>query len=556
MLDGIRNAVGSTLTYLGRKIAGRPLSETPGVLWSSSCVASSGVHVDADTALSLSAVFAACSLLSRVIGSLPLQVYEQWGRSKEKATTHPAYRLLHSSPNPEMTAATFKRTMEWNRLLHGAAYAEITWAGNGKPVALWPVEAWRVKPDRRDDGSLYYQIDQQREVEPDDMLAVPLISSDGVCGRGWIDYAVESLGLGIATQEFAARYFGNNAEPGGILVNPGATQPKQRQELRESWEERHKGPHKSHRTGILWGGWTYTPSGASNAENAQLIEQRRFTTEEVARWLGVPPHLLRDLNRATFSNIEQQNLDFLVYSLGPILTDYEQEYDKKLLRPPDLYSKHSVNGLLRGDQAARSAWYREMINAGVMSVNECRDLEDMNPVDGGDVHFFPLAMAPLPTVAFPVPVVQESPPTTTPALPAPVPAPAPEPTPSPVLAALLESTLERLARVEANAIRRAAEKPRRFLSWLDEYYPEHERRLREALTPVLPVCVPSGTSAEKLASVWCEDSKERLLFVSGDFTLANFTEGVAGLLASAGWSERAQNATRALIGERHAEANA
>lgn len=531
------------ISYLRSRLTAwsRQVSQTPGVLWAPS--SSAGVEVDAERAMSLSAVFAAVALLSRVIGSLPLAVYRREGRAKEHAVTHPAYRLLHTSPNPEMTASSFRRALEWNRLLGGCGYAEVQWAGNGKPLALWPLEYWRVKPQWGEDYQLRYLIDGTRLVEGEDVLAVPLISGDGVVGKSFLDYAVESIGLGIAAQECAAKLFGNGARPGGVLSHPQVVPEKARGEMKRSWEERHGGPGNAGRTAILWGGWTYTPGDGTFApEQSQLLESRRFTTEEVARWLGVPPHLLRDLQRATFSNIEQQNLDFLAYSLGPTLTDYEQEYDRKLLSPPDVYSKHNVTGLLRGDAAARSSYYTQLFQIGVLSVNDIRDLEDRNPVEGGDVHFVPLALAPLPQVAFPPPVVVPTPPPPA-AAPAPTPATAPAPSAdgqAPALRGLLAATLGRLARVEANAARRAAEKPGRFLAWLDEFTPQHQARLAAALAPGL------GDAAAGAAERWCGESRTRLLEVAGSATPAAFAVAVERELQA--WSGRVNEAVEQAMG--------
>jgi HK97 family phage portal protein len=388
--------------YLAVKFSGYPISrysETPGVLFSSQ-TSSAGVEVTEETALSLSAVFAGVNLLSRVLGSLPLHVYQRDGRRKEIAHEHPAYRLLHTQPNPEMTAVSFRRALEWNRLLYGGAYAEIQWAGSGQPAALWPLEGWRVSPDRDQQQRLHYKVagaygEPERVLGPEDVIAVPHVSCDGVCGRGVVHYAVQSLGLAIGVQEFAARYFGNSATPGGYLCHPGSPSPEARREFQRAWNEFHQGASNAHKTAVVYGGWEHKPGGGHDAEKAQLLEQRRFGNEEVARWLNIPPHLLRDLTRATFSNIEHQGIDFVIYSLGPTLAEYEQEYDRKLLDPPSLYSKHNVAGLMRGDHAARASFYTQMFQIGVFNVNECRELEDMNPVEGGDTHLLPLNMAPL-----------------------------------------------------------------------------------------------------------------------------------------------------------------
>jgi HK97 family phage portal protein len=315
---------------------------------------SSGATVDADSALSLSAIFAGVMLLSRVVGTLPLEVRrktQQWGRSASvAATSNPAHWILGTEFNPEMTAAIGRRQLDFFRLLWGNAYGRIAWDGAGRAAGIWPVQPWRVRPARDEDGSLYYDLDGER-IAPEDMIHVPLVSLDGVTGRSFIDWAFESLGMSISAQEFAGRFFGNDAQPGVTFRHPANLKKQQRDEFRESWNKIHQGPRNARQTAILWGGWDVVPSEMVSPEDAQLLESRRFGIEEVARWLNIPPHLLRDLSRATFSNIEHQGIDFVVYSIGMTLKEYEQEFDRKLLSPPDVYSKHNVNALLRGDHA-------------------------------------------------------------------------------------------------------------------------------------------------------------------------------------------------------------
>lgn len=519
-----------------------------------------GMTVDQNTALSLSAVFGAVNVLSRLVGSLPLGVFRRIGRFKEPALTHPAYRLLHGQPNPEMTASTFRRTLEWHRLLGGNAYAEITWAGNGKPAALWPIEAYRVKPKRREDGALYYEVDGNQEIEPEDILHVPLVSSDGVTGHSFLDWACESLGLGMAAQQYAATYFGQGARPGVILRHPGNPTAEARKEMRRSWNERHQGSGKAQGTGVLWGGWEYEADGSADPEKSQLLEQRKFTVEEVARWLGVPAVILQAL--ATAGTLEQQGLQFLAFSLGPVLTDYEQEYDRKMLSPPQVYSKHNVGGLLRGDHAARGAFYGQMVQIGVYSPNDCRDLEDLNPVDGGDVHFFPLNMVPLhiaalgPQTAPPAP----APPPANPGLP---PAPPPSgqpgppvapPAPSQPMRAILSDTFGRLARVEQGALRRAVQKPGEFMGWLDSWYPAHEARLAEALQAPL-LATGSPLAPIDVARRWCLASRKDLLDLADQHTAKTLASGAAQLITD--WARRSESETTLILeGNGHAPTHA
>lgn len=547
---------------LATKIAGRPLSEVPGSWFSRGTESAAGVSVDPESALSLSGVFAAVNLLSAVTAALPLTVYRQSGRNRSAATTHPGYRVLHTQFNPEMTSVMARRTLEFHRLLFGNAYAEAGWDGGGNIRYIWPVEPWRVQPSRDQDGRLFYLVDGSRRVSPADLIHVPLISFDGVTGRSFVDFAIESLGLGLATQDFAARFFGNGAKPGGLLKHPSTPAKEARDKFREEWQRNHGGSANANKTAVLWGGWDYVPNdGAFNAQESQLLEQRRFSIEEVARWLNLPPHLLRELGRATWANIEHANIDFLQYSLGPSLVMWEQEYDRKLFNPPTLYTKHNVTALLRGDSASRSTFYREQFNIGAMSINNILELEERNPIEGGDTHFVPANMVPLERA------IEE---------PEPPPAPSPFPTmpgTEPPVAQeqeegdeegdaeerqarrrLLESTLHRLLRVEAKEVERAATRPGKFLAWLDAYQDRHRALLAEALAPVLAVCRPGGSSlveAECAATAWVRQSASDLLDVAGAATPAALPGAIETLLAS--WRDRPAQVAAALLEKSHAE---
>ena len=513
--------------------------------------------VDAESALTLSAVFAAVSLVSRVVASLPLHVYRTEGRLKEHAISHAAYRLLRTAPNPEMTSAAFRRAMEWQRILYGVGYAQIQWAANYRPLALWPLEKNRVRPERSESGELGYRVDGREWVPACDMLVVPHVTANGIVGKGFIDYAGESLGISLSAQQCAGNLFDQGAKPGGILKHPGTPPLDAREEFKREWQKRHGGAGNAGRTAVLWGGWEYTGEDGSFApEEAQLLESRRFSTEEVSRWTGIPPHLLYDLSRATFSNIEQQNLDFLVYSLGPALVDYEQEIDRKLLDPPGIYSKHAVSGLLRGDSAARGAFYSQMFNLGVMSINEIRELEDWNPIEGGDTHFVPVNLAPLvppvPAVSVPTTVVQPSTgePSTQPApsLPAPeAPAvPATRTADPAAMRALAVATLDRLGRIEAKAVRGFARKPGAFLTAVDQFYESHRSRLAEAIVPVLAAVGADQSRAVAIASEWVERSRADLL-AAAEVPAVKLAESVES--AVTGWAVRAGETAARMGGE-------
>jgi HK97 family phage portal protein len=507
---------------LARKIPGVTISQTPGVLFADNR-SSAGVAVDQESALSLSAIFAGVNLLSSIIGTLPLSVYAKSGRSREVAANEPAHGILHTQLNPEMTASVGRRTMEFHRLLWGNEYAEIQWLGGGdRPYAVWPIEPWRVRPDRDRDGTLFYLVDGTRRVDVADMIHVPLLSADGVVGRSFVDYAIGSLGLGIASQEFAAKFFGNGARPGGLLTHAGQPTADARKKLRDDWVANHGGAENANKVGVLWGGWSFdATAGSISPHDSQLLESRRFQTEEVARWLNIPPHLLRDLSRATFSNIEHQGIDFVTYSLSPPLVCKEQEYDRKLLGAAgaqrQLYCKHNLTALLRGDSASRSAFYREMFGIGVLNQNTILELEDMNPIGPlGDVRYVPMNIQPIEQANAPKP--PSEPPAGPPPPNSPVQTPAPDPSPtapdlSPTAGRrlLLADVFDRLGRKEANEARRAAKNPARFLAWMDGFYPAFEGTLATALRPVAAVC---GGDPEAAAANYCQASRAGLLLAA------------------------------------------
>jgi len=485
----------------------------------------SGREVGPTDALSLSAIFCGLRLLSDVIGMLPLNVFQVDSKgNKFPATNDPAYPLLKTSPNPWMTAKTFRGTMEFLRRLWGNAYAEIRWTMGGRAKELWLIEPWRVKPEIID-GDLFYIVDSDRQnpIAKEDMLHIPLVTFDGIVGKSFVEFLIDSIGLGLSAQDFAAEYYANGGSPGDILTGEGPKAFEQRKEIREGWEKRHSGKGNRHRIGVLWGGWKWQSAGGVDSEKAQALESRQFNVEEAARYLGMPPHLLRDLSRATFSNIEEQGIDAVIYTWQPICTDYEQEYDRKLLDSPRTFSKHNLNGLMRGNSVARSTFYKEMFMIGGVSINEVLDREDENGIGPmGDLRFVPLNMQTLEEAQR----KSEEPPA-----PEPVPAPMSDTVPpmdnmppeeppmppednGPGLTAKLwmTDTLERLMKKECNALHRAATQPETFLSWMETFYDGHQAVLSDALKPVVTGCA-LATESVGIASQWVERSKRELLGV-------------------------------------------
>lgn len=557
----LERLLGPSRQQLGRYSPNRyPLSQTPGVFFSGP-TSSAGVDVDQESAMSLSAVFAAVNKLSSIIAALPLSVYQNSGKSREVATTHKVQRLLHTQYNEEMSAFIGRRTSEFHRILWGNAYTEIELDGAYRPVALWPVEPWRVK-QRREPAGLYFEVDSQKRVLPGKMLHETFISGNGIEGESFIDYACESLGLSIAAQEFSARFFGNDATPGGVLSHDMNPDPKQREEFRESWGRHHTGPQNAFKTAVIWGGWKYQAErGSITPQDAQLLEARRFSTEEVSRWLNIPPHILYDLSRSTNNNIEHQGIEFIQHCLNPILVQKEQQYDCKLLMPPKLYCKHNVTALLRGDSAARGEFYSKLFSIGMLSPNEGRALEELNPIGPeGDTYFVPVNTVPIDRAINPPepppPVVQppkDNPPNDPPQDPPANDPPADNGQMKAALRSLLSDTFGRLMRKEINEGKRAAKKPKEFLAWLDSFYPEFEGTLSAAIDAPLAAVNASGVllkGGERLPAglsiEYCTRSREALLELAGNATAANLAEKAEAEFAA--WEKsRAINEAQRII---------
>lgn len=444
----------------------------------------SGAEISERNALAVSAVYAAVRLISETIGSLPLAVYSgKYEREKNKAVNHPAYRLLHESPNEEMTAIVFRETMQQHVLLWGNAYAEISWDGLGRPARLWPIEPWRVQP-QRNDGKLEYLVDGKPYASRD-LLHVPGLGN-GVVGVSVIHWARESMGLSVAAEKFGAEFFGNGAVPGGVLQHPGVLGEEAWERLKKDFADRQSNSQNSHGIFIAEEGMKYEKIGIP-PDDAQFLETRKFQISEIARWFNVPPHMLRDLERATFSNIEQQSTEFAIYTILPWLIRWEQEYNRKLLAGDKYFAKHNFDGLVRGDMATRTTHLRQMFGIGAYSVNDILEILDRNPVGpDGDKRFIPLNMTTIEKAGEEEP--EQSPP---PPAEDDDPADTGEMPPKKLDAAhqaLIDDTLRRMSRKEVNQALRAAKKPGEFLSWVDDFYSEYPATLKEALEPVLAVC--------------------------------------------------------------------
>jgi HK97 family phage portal protein len=361
---------------------------------------SSGVSVNEQNALTYSAVWASVQRISGDVGSLPLVLYKRVGDGKEPLRDHPTYRLLHDQPNPDMTAVVFRETLQAHLLTWGNAYAEIEWRGDGRPQAFWPIDPSRVTPERNRAGNLYYKVKNYNNadtyLESQDIIHIPGLGFDGTCGYSVIRQARESIGLGMAMERFGGAFFGNGATMGGYLTHTARLSEPAKKNLRESFNARHRGVDRAHNVGILEEGMTYTPLGVP-PDDAQFLESRKFQVAEIARWFQIPPHMLGDLERATFSNIEQQQIDYHTGTLRRWLVRWEQEFNRKVvLQSGSQFVEHTIDGLLRGDIESRYQAYAVGRQWGWLSADDVRSKENMNPLpdEAGQIYLVPINMAP------------------------------------------------------------------------------------------------------------------------------------------------------------------
>ena len=361
----------------------------------------SGKPVNEHTAMQMTAVYSCVRILAEAVAGLPLHLYRYTSSGgKEKALNHPLYFLLHDEPNPEMSSFIFRETLMTHLLLWGNAYAQIIRNGKGEVIALYPLMPNRMSVDRDSSGALYYTYTRYSDeaptmngmtvtLRPSEVLHIPGLGFDGLVGYSPIAMAKNAIGMAIACEEYGAKFFANGAAPGGVLEHPGTI--KDPQKVRDSWNAAYQGSSNSHRVAVLEEGMKYQPIGIS-PEQAQFLETRKFQINEIARIFRVPPHMVGDLEKSSFSNIEQQSLEFVKYTLDPWVIRWEQAISRSLLRPDEkklYFAKFNVDGLLRGDYVSRMNGYATARQNGWMSANDIRELENLDripPELGGDLY--------------------------------------------------------------------------------------------------------------------------------------------------------------------------
>ena len=353
----------------------------------------SGKAVNARTAIQMSTVYACVRVIAETIASLPLHVYESNEGGSAKAVKHPLYRLIHDEPNPEMTSFVWRETMLTHLLLWGNSYSQVIRNGRGQVVGLYPLLPDYMEVDRDSKGVLTYKYTNaegvSRWLRPEDVLHIPGLGFDGIIGYSPVAMEKNAIGLGISAEEYGNKFFSNGARPSGILTHPNTV--KDPAALRASWNAAYGGTSNASRVAVLEEGMTFTPLSMPNNE-AQFLETRRFQVEEICRIYRVPPHMVGDLSRATFSNIEHSSIDFAVHTIRPWLVRIEQAMNRALF--PDrekgrFYIQFNLDGLMRGDYKSRMEGYAIARQNGWMSANDIRELENQNPIpveEGGDTY--------------------------------------------------------------------------------------------------------------------------------------------------------------------------
>ncbi len=369
-----------------------------------------GKNVTERSAMQMTAVYSCVRILAEAVAGLPLHLYRhKEDNGKEKAIDHTLYHLLHDEPNPEMSSFVFRETLMTHLLLWGNAYAQIIRNGKGEVIALYPLIPNRMTVNRDENGQLYYEYSSASDdinsnssrtvvLMPRDVLHIPGLGFDGLVGYSPIAMAKNAIGMAIACEEFGAKFFANGAAPSGVLEHPGTI--KDPKKVRETWQSQFGGSSNAGRVAVLEEGMKYTPISIS-PEQAQFLETRKFQINEIARIFRIPPHMVGDLEKSSFSNIEQQSLEFVKYTLDPWVIRWEQSLMRALLsndEKKEYFIKFNLEGLLRGDYESRMKGYSIGRQNGWMSANDIRELENLDRIsreDGGDLYLVNGNMLPL-----------------------------------------------------------------------------------------------------------------------------------------------------------------
>ncbi len=351
----------------------------------------SGAVITPDSAMRITAVMVCVRILAETLASIPLNVYRRLNNGgKERATDHPLWPLLHDQPNTWQTSFEWREMMMGHLALRGNGYSEIISDRAGRPLALEPIHPDRVECERLANGKIRYLVRvennafNKRTISQDNMFHIRTFSSDGLKGLSPIALHAEAIGYVKTADEYGARFFGDDARPGGAITHPETLSDTVRKNLRTSWIAQHAGSGKAHTPAIFEEGMGWEKIGVS-PEEAQFLETRKYGKGDIASAIyRIPLHMVGLLDNATFTNIEHQSLEFVKYTMLPWFRRFETSADRDLVTEDDIFVEFLVDGLLRGDVQARSQSLQIQKQNGVLSANEWRIMENRNPVEGGD----------------------------------------------------------------------------------------------------------------------------------------------------------------------------
>ena len=352
------------------------------------------VLVTPESALTFSAVYASVRIISETISQLPFNYYKKSKQGRDIYKESPLQFLVHDEPNGYQTKYVFFETLINTLLLYGNAYAYIERDTRGVPIALTLMHPDNVQVKVKN-HRLLYEVRDQGIYDASDVIHILDMTLDGYTGRSRVAVARDNIALGIAAQTYGKKFFESGGKISGVLKHPGQLGADAMKNLSSQWHNTyHSGTYGSFKTAVLEEGMDYKPIQL-RPDEAQFLATREFSILEIARIFRVPPHLLADLSRATFSNIEHQSQEFITHSINPLLKKIEQEFNKKLIfdnNKSDTYFEHNVTALLRGDSKGRAEYYAKMFSIGAITPNEIRTRENLNHIKGGDATFVPMNM--------------------------------------------------------------------------------------------------------------------------------------------------------------------
>ena len=500
-----------------------------------------GLSITPDNALNVTTVFQAIRFLSFMVASLPRITYQKNGDDRRRATRHPLYSILHDIPNPEMTSFDLWTMLASHVFGRGNGLAEIQYNERGQVTALWPLLPNNVELVRNANYDLRYRVTlpsgEKRVLRPDQVFHLRGLTKEGLWGQSVLTMHRNAVGLARATEDYGGAYFNNNAEPGVVLKHPTTLSDAAYERMSESWEQAHMGLNQSHRMAILEEGTDIVKVGF-NPNDSQMLETRKFQVIEIARMFGIPPHLLFELSNATFTNIEHQSLEFVIYHLRPWLVSFEQQILRSLFlereRKAGYYTEFLVDGITRGDLSTRFNAYSVGLQNGIFSINEVRRLENMNSIEGGDTHFVPLNMTALGEDGMPVlsaPPAEEEP--GEPNTPASTGASRMDIFTAPILFDAAERIIKREVNELTSAHKRYGPRTEKFTAWIEEFYKrDYPLFIQLVLDPLVRANILTEEGAQSFIESHCEKRGTIATYLhQGDAIALPTTDFIANKLA-------------------------